>query len=114
MLTVLLFRFPESDYVQAMLFSLLSFLSFYLGSLIVALVHYVRWVEQSDDDNVQAEPFVFFFIGGNALTLQREGCLSPAGYGKVWPPSGPFVRVEWGALGCLCTNLQREREVPGH
>ncbi|XP_067402078.1 SID1 transmembrane family member 1 isoform X2 [Emydura macquarii macquarii] len=32
----------ESDYVQAMLFSLLSFLSFYLGSLIVALVHYVR------------------------------------------------------------------------
>ncbi|XP_074831131.1 SID1 transmembrane family member 1 isoform X4 [Natator depressus] len=32
----------ESDYVQAMLFSFLSFLSFYLGSLIVALVHYVR------------------------------------------------------------------------
>uniref|UniRef100_A0A8C3XLJ5 SID1 transmembrane family member 1 n=1 Tax=Chelydra serpentina TaxID=8475 RepID=A0A8C3XLJ5_CHESE len=34
---------PESDYVQAMLFSFLSFLSFYLGSLIVAFVHYVRW-----------------------------------------------------------------------
>ncbi|XP_065442653.1 SID1 transmembrane family member 1 isoform X1 [Chrysemys picta bellii] len=32
----------ESDYVQAMLFSFLSFLSFYLGSLIVAFVHYVR------------------------------------------------------------------------
>ncbi|EMP33631.1 SID1 transmembrane family member 1, partial [Chelonia mydas] len=37
----------ESDYVQAMLFSFLSFLSFYVGSLIVAFVHYVRdvgWV----------------------------------------------------------------------
>uniref|UniRef100_A0A452IJN3 Uncharacterized protein n=1 Tax=Gopherus agassizii TaxID=38772 RepID=A0A452IJN3_9SAUR len=32
----------ESDYVQAMLFSFLSFLSFYLGSLVVAFVHYVR------------------------------------------------------------------------
>ncbi|XP_037765916.1 SID1 transmembrane family member 1 isoform X2 [Chelonia mydas] len=32
----------ESDYVQAMLFSFLSFLSFYVGSLIVAFVHYVR------------------------------------------------------------------------
>nr|XP_006132985.1 SID1 transmembrane family member 1 isoform X1 [Pelodiscus sinensis] len=32
----------ESDYVKAMLFSLLSFLSFYLVSLIVAFVHYVR------------------------------------------------------------------------
>ncbi|XP_032629503.1 SID1 transmembrane family member 1 isoform X2 [Chelonoidis abingdonii] len=32
----------ESDYVQAMLFSFLSFLSFYLGSLIIAFVHYVR------------------------------------------------------------------------
>ncbi|XP_038255171.1 SID1 transmembrane family member 1 isoform X6 [Dermochelys coriacea] len=32
----------ESDYVQAMLFSFLSFLSFYLGSLIIAFVHYIR------------------------------------------------------------------------
>uniref|UniRef100_A0A8C8VJ99 SID1 transmembrane family member 1 n=1 Tax=Pelusios castaneus TaxID=367368 RepID=A0A8C8VJ99_9SAUR len=32
----------ESVYVQAMLFSLLSFLSFYLGALIIAFVHYVR------------------------------------------------------------------------
>ncbi|XP_050788569.1 SID1 transmembrane family member 1 isoform X3 [Gopherus flavomarginatus] len=32
----------ESDYVQAMLFSFLSFLSFYLGSLVIAFVHYVR------------------------------------------------------------------------
>uniref|UniRef100_A0A8D0GJ83 SID1 transmembrane family member 1 n=1 Tax=Sphenodon punctatus TaxID=8508 RepID=A0A8D0GJ83_SPHPU len=35
---------PESVYVQAMLFSFLSFLSFYLGALIVAFAHYVRWV----------------------------------------------------------------------
>uniref|UniRef100_A0A8C0IZH6 SID1 transmembrane family member 1 n=1 Tax=Chelonoidis abingdonii TaxID=106734 RepID=A0A8C0IZH6_CHEAB len=41
---------PESDYVQAMLFSFLSFLSFYLGSLIIAFVHYVRWVKQMDSD----------------------------------------------------------------
>uniref|UniRef100_A0A8C4XXC8 SID1 transmembrane family member 1 n=1 Tax=Gopherus evgoodei TaxID=1825980 RepID=A0A8C4XXC8_9SAUR len=50
---------PESDYVQAMLFSFLSFLSFYLGSLVVAFVHYVRWVKQMDSDYVQATPVAF-------------------------------------------------------
>ncbi|KYO22459.1 SID1 transmembrane family member 1 isoform X2 [Alligator mississippiensis] len=33
---------PESVYVQAMLFSFLSFLSFYMGALMVACMHYVR------------------------------------------------------------------------
>ncbi|XP_019404079.1 PREDICTED: SID1 transmembrane family member 1 [Crocodylus porosus] len=33
---------PESVYVQAMLFSFLSFLSFYVGALMVACMHYVR------------------------------------------------------------------------
>ncbi|XP_074963649.1 SID1 transmembrane family member 1 isoform X2 [Phalacrocorax aristotelis] len=32
----------KSVYVQAMLFSFLSFLSFYLGSVVVAFVHYIR------------------------------------------------------------------------
>ncbi|XP_032906990.1 SID1 transmembrane family member 1 isoform X5 [Catharus ustulatus] len=32
----------ESVYVQAMFFSFLSFLSFYLGSVVVAFVHYIR------------------------------------------------------------------------
>uniref|UniRef100_A0A663LR72 SID1 transmembrane family member 1 n=1 Tax=Athene cunicularia TaxID=194338 RepID=A0A663LR72_ATHCN len=35
----------ESIYVQAMFFSFLSFLSFYLGSVVVAFVHYIRCVE---------------------------------------------------------------------
>lgn len=35
----------ESVYVQAMFFSFLSFLSFYLGSVVVAFVHYIRWVQ---------------------------------------------------------------------
>ncbi|NXH11494.1 SIDT1 protein, partial [Bucco capensis] len=33
---------PKSVYVQAMFFSFLSFLSFYLGSVVVAFVHYIR------------------------------------------------------------------------
>ncbi|XP_031954541.1 SID1 transmembrane family member 1 isoform X4 [Corvus moneduloides] len=32
----------KSDYIQAMFFSFLSFLSFYLGSVVVAFVHYIR------------------------------------------------------------------------
>ncbi|XP_041887101.1 SID1 transmembrane family member 1 isoform X1 [Corvus kubaryi] len=32
----------KSDYIQAMFFSFLSFLSFYVGSVVVAFVHYIR------------------------------------------------------------------------
>uniref|UniRef100_A0A670JWX7 SID1 transmembrane family member 1 n=1 Tax=Podarcis muralis TaxID=64176 RepID=A0A670JWX7_PODMU len=34
-----------SVYVNAILFSFLSFFSFYLGALVVAFVHYVRWMK---------------------------------------------------------------------
>uniref|UniRef100_A0A8D0C166 SID1 transmembrane family member 1 n=1 Tax=Salvator merianae TaxID=96440 RepID=A0A8D0C166_SALMN len=34
---------PDSVYVHAILFSFLCFFSFYLGALVVAFVHYIRW-----------------------------------------------------------------------
>lgn len=41
-LSAMPFLSSESVYVQAMFFSFLSFLSFYLGSVVVAFVHYIR------------------------------------------------------------------------
>ncbi|KAJ7402658.1 SID1 transmembrane family member 1 [Pitangus sulphuratus] len=44
----------ESVYVQAMFFSFLSFLSFYLGSVVVAFVHYIR--DHGNDENLRVCP----------------------------------------------------------
>ncbi|OXB76239.1 UNVERIFIED_CONTAM: hypothetical protein H355_014647 [Colinus virginianus] len=45
----------KSVYIQAMLFSFLSFLSFYLGSLVVAFVHYIRVRRKASAERLSPE-----------------------------------------------------------
>ncbi|XP_063999023.1 SID1 transmembrane family member 1 isoform X3 [Pogoniulus pusillus] len=45
----------ESVYVQAMFFSFLSFLSFYLGSMVVACVHYIRVQRKASSGRLRRE-----------------------------------------------------------
>ncbi|XP_040452633.1 SID1 transmembrane family member 1 isoform X3 [Falco naumanni] len=45
----------KSVYVQAMIFSFLSFLSFYLGSVVVAFVHYIRVQRKALADRLSPE-----------------------------------------------------------
>ncbi|XP_065598205.1 SID1 transmembrane family member 1 isoform X2 [Cyrtonyx montezumae] len=45
----------KSVYIQAMFFSFLSFLSFYLGSLVVAFVHYIRVRKKASAERLSPE-----------------------------------------------------------
>ncbi|RMC07646.1 hypothetical protein DUI87_17123 [Hirundo rustica rustica] len=57
----------ESVYVQAMFFSFLGFLSFYLGSVIVAFVHYIRVQRKASAGRLSPEHDESSSSGGHQL-----------------------------------------------
>ncbi|GAB0177590.1 SID1 transmembrane family member 1 [Grus japonensis] len=67
----------ESVYVQAMFFSFLSFLSFYLGSVVVAFVHYIRVRRKALAGRLSPEDDESSSSGGRQLSSPERGL--PAG-----------------------------------
>ncbi|KAF4804915.1 SID1 transmembrane family member 1 [Turdus rufiventris] len=67
----------ESVYVQAMFFSFLSFLSFYLGSVVVAFVHYIRVQRKASAGRLSDEHDESSSRGGCQLSSPEHR--SPAG-----------------------------------
>ncbi|XP_054858509.1 SID1 transmembrane family member 1 isoform X3 [Eublepharis macularius] len=89
----------ESVYVNAILFSFLSFFSFYLGSLVVAFVHYVRSRKKSSSGSVSPDDGTGTVTSSHPITVNTtEG----SSYGAI-DESSPSGGQQLSSLGHKAT-----------